>query len=43
MLMFFSFFASDSWSDNQRDGASGGFGLTAEPHISVETLTPGTY
>lgn len=28
------------WSDNQRDGASGGFGLTAEPHISVETLTP---
>jgi protein phosphatase 1L len=22
------------------DGARGGFGLTAEPHVTVETLTP---
>ncbi|KAG0585039.1 hypothetical protein KC19_3G252900 [Ceratodon purpureus] len=28
------------WTDNKQDGARGGFGLTAEPHISVETLTP---
>lgn len=30
-----------SWSDNKADGARGGFGLTAEPHVTVETLTPG--
>ncbi|XP_024380638.1 probable protein phosphatase 2C 45 isoform X2 [Physcomitrium patens] len=28
------------WSDNQINGARGGYGLTAEPNISVETLTP---
>lgn len=30
-----------SWSDNKAEGARGGFGLTAEPHVTVETLTPG--
>ncbi|KAH8953255.1 hypothetical protein BDL97_08G014700 [Sphagnum fallax] len=28
------------WSDNKVDGARGGFGLTAEPYVTVETLTP---
>ncbi|CAM6098958.1 unnamed protein product [Calypogeia fissa] len=28
------------WSDGTRNGARGGFGLTAEPHVTVETLVP---
>ncbi|KAL2612680.1 hypothetical protein R1flu_024372 [Riccia fluitans] len=28
------------WSDGKVDGARGGFGLTAEPHVTVETITP---
>ncbi|GJP66751.1 hypothetical protein CLOP_g23660 [Closterium sp. NIES-67] len=29
------------WSDGTRDGARGGFGLTAEPFVTVITLAPG--
>ncbi|CAI5929594.1 unnamed protein product [Closterium sp. NIES-64] len=29
------------WSDGTRDGARGGFGLTAEPYVTVLTLAPG--
>ncbi|KAL3680341.1 hypothetical protein R1sor_023297 [Riccia sorocarpa] len=28
------------WSDGKVEGARGGFGLTAEPHVTVDTITP---
>ncbi|BBN16012.1 protein MpPP2C_N [Marchantia polymorpha subsp. ruderalis] len=28
------------WTDGKLDGARGGFGLTAEPHVTVKTLLP---
>lgn len=31
-----------SWSDGKPEGASGGFGLTAEPEVTVVSLLPGT-